>query len=89
MKEIIWQKSNFRCRENIYICRPLRRLRRLAVEYVNKKANIAVVYVLYVHLFRSDELVMHMNLYICISYTIGNRGLHSDKHDIRPLCQFD
>ena len=36
MKEIILQKSNFRCRENIYICRPLRRLRRLAVEYVNK-----------------------------------------------------
>ena len=35
MKEIILQKSNFRCRENIYICRPLRRLRRLAVEYVN------------------------------------------------------
>ena len=34
MKEIILQKSNFRCRENIYICRPLRRLRRLAVEYV-------------------------------------------------------
>ena len=36
MKEIILQKSNFRCRENIYICRPLRRLRRLAVEYVKK-----------------------------------------------------
>ena len=34
MKEIILQKCNFRCRENIYICRPLRRLRRLAVEYV-------------------------------------------------------
>ena len=34
MKEIILQKSNFRCRENIYICRLLRRLRRLAVEYV-------------------------------------------------------
>ena len=29
MKEIILQKSNFRCRENIYICRPLRRLRRI------------------------------------------------------------
>ena len=25
MKEIILQKCNFRCRENIYICRPLRR----------------------------------------------------------------
>ena len=36
MKEILLQKSNFRCRENIYICRPLRRLRRLAVEYVKK-----------------------------------------------------
>ena len=36
MKEIILQKSNFRCRENIYICRPLRRLWRLAVEYVKK-----------------------------------------------------
>ena len=36
MKEIILQKCNFRCRENIYICRPLRRLRRLAVEYVKK-----------------------------------------------------
>ena len=24
MKEIILQKSNFRCRENIYICRPLK-----------------------------------------------------------------
>ena len=23
MKEMILQKSNFRCRENIYICRPL------------------------------------------------------------------
>ena len=34
MKEIILQKYNFRCRENIYICRPLRRLWRLAVEYV-------------------------------------------------------
>ena len=34
MKEIILQKCNFRCRENIYICRPLRRLRRPAVEYV-------------------------------------------------------
>ena len=30
----ICEKSNFRCRENIYICRPLRRLWRLAVEYV-------------------------------------------------------
>ena len=37
MKEIILQKSNFRCRENIYICRPLRRLRRLAIEYVKKQ----------------------------------------------------
>ena len=36
MKEIILQKSNFWCRENIYICRPLRRLRRIAVEYVKK-----------------------------------------------------
>ena len=36
MKDIFFQKSNFRCRENIYICRPLRRLRRLAIEYVNK-----------------------------------------------------
>ena len=34
MKEIFFQKSNFRCRENIYICRPLRRLWRLAIEYV-------------------------------------------------------
>ena len=32
----ICEKSNFRCRENIFICRPLRRLRRLAVEYVYK-----------------------------------------------------
>ena len=40
MKEIILQKSNFRCRENIYICRPLRRLRRLAVEYVKKSAFV-------------------------------------------------
>ena len=39
MKEIILQESNFRCRENIYICRPLRRLRRLAVEYVNNVHN--------------------------------------------------
>ena len=46
MKEKNFQKSNFRCRENIYICRPLRRLRRLAIEYVknyyielNKSAN--------------------------------------------------
>ena len=39
MKEIILQKSNFRCRENIYICRPLRRLRRLAVEYVKNRAR--------------------------------------------------
>ena len=39
MKEIILQKSNFRCRENIYICRPLRRLRRLAVEYVKNALN--------------------------------------------------
>ena len=37
MKEIILQKSDFRYRENIYICRPLRRLRRLAVEYVKKQ----------------------------------------------------
>ena len=37
MKEIHLQKSNFRCRENIYICRPLRRLRRLAVEYVKNQ----------------------------------------------------
>ena len=36
MKEFFFQKSNFRCRENIYICRPLRRLRRLAIEYVKK-----------------------------------------------------
>ena len=36
MKEIILQKSNFQCRENIYICRLLRHLRRLAVEYVKK-----------------------------------------------------
>ena len=34
MKEMNLQKCNFRCRENIYICRPLRRLWRLAVEYV-------------------------------------------------------
>ena len=40
MKEMILQKCNFRCRENIYICRPLRRLRRLAVEYVKKGAHI-------------------------------------------------
>ena len=40
MKEIILQKSNFRCRENIYICRSLRRLRRLAVEYVKKNELI-------------------------------------------------
>ena len=39
MKEIILQKCNFRCRENIYICRPLRRLRRLAVEYVKNILN--------------------------------------------------
>ena len=36
MKGIFFRKSNFRCRENIYICRPLRRLRRLAIEYVKK-----------------------------------------------------
>ena len=42
MKEIILQKSNFRCRENIYICRPLRRLRRLAVEYVKNSSKIVV-----------------------------------------------
>ena len=34
MNEIILQKSNFRCRENIYIFRPLRCLRRQAIEYV-------------------------------------------------------
>ena len=34
MKEIILQKSNFRFRENIYICRPIRRMQRLSVEYV-------------------------------------------------------
>ena len=37
MKGIFFQKSDFRCRENIYICRPLRRLRRLAIEYVKNK----------------------------------------------------
>ena len=37
MKEIILQKSNFRCRENIYICRPLRRI---VVQYVEKKTNL-------------------------------------------------
>ena len=36
MKDFSFQKSYFRCRENIYICRPLRRLRRLAIEYVKK-----------------------------------------------------
>ena len=39
MKEIILQKSNFRCRENIYICRPLMRLWRLAVVYVKKQQH--------------------------------------------------
>ena len=34
MKEKKNQKSNFRCRESIHICRPLRCLRRLAIEYV-------------------------------------------------------
>ena len=43
MKKIILQKSNFRCRENIYICRPLRRLRRLAVEYVKKIFKFSLV----------------------------------------------
>ena len=46
MKELFFQKSNFRCRENIYICRPLRRLRRLAIEYVKnsrrQKMNLNV-----------------------------------------------
>ena len=37
MKEKKNQKSNFRCRENIYICRPLKRLRRLAIEYVKNE----------------------------------------------------
>ena len=36
MREFFFQKSNFRCRENIHICPPLRRLRRLAIEYVKK-----------------------------------------------------
>ena len=43
MKEIILQKCNFRCRENIYICRPLRRLRRLAVEYVKNMNLLQVI----------------------------------------------
>ena len=47
MKEIILQKSNFRCRENIYICRPLRRLRRLAVEYV--KNYVSTIYIIIPH----------------------------------------
>ena len=42
MKEIFLQKSNFRFRENIDICRPLRRLRRLAVEYVKKEMRPCV-----------------------------------------------
>ena len=51
MKEFFFQKSNFRCRENIYICRPLRRLRRLAIEYVknaenNKKYQLEIIHTL-------------------------------------------
>ena len=58
MKEIILQKSNFRC-ENIYICRPLRRLRRLAVEYVKNtvgnlnKIDIDENIVIFVHILSS------------------------------------
>ena len=45
MKEIILQNSNFQCRENIYICRSLRRLRRLAVEYVkNSKISDPLIW---------------------------------------------
>ena len=44
MNKIILQKSNFRCRENIYICRPLRRLRRLAIEYVKNDQLLLVRY---------------------------------------------
>ena len=43
MKEILLQKSKFRCRENINICRPLRRLWRLAVEYVKKHEYALII----------------------------------------------
>ena len=51
MKEIILQKSNFRCRENIYICRPLRRLRRLAVEYVKNSNTLNIEHSLLISTF--------------------------------------
>ena len=58
MKEIILQKSNFRCRENIYMCRPLRRLRRLTVEYVK-------------NLYAARELIMlKYNYVIHLHYVI-------------------
>ena len=37
------QKSNFRCRENIYICRPLRCLRHLAIEYVKNYIPVIIL----------------------------------------------
>ena len=44
MNKIILQKSNFRSRESIYICRPLRRLRHLAIEYVKNDQLLLVRY---------------------------------------------
>ena len=63
MREIILQKSNFRCRENIYICRPLSRLRRLAVEYV-KNVFISIL----------PRLLTNRNGYVCVqthNYTVN------------------
>ena len=71
MKEIILQKCNFRCRENIYICRPLRRLRRLAVEYVKNRSvynvnNIVIHVGKFIHDHRAIRH-MHNLWYVAIS----------------------
>ena len=61
MKEIILLKSNFRCRENIYICRPLRRLRRLAVEYVKKQTKFdKMLTFLLLFTIRINDIYLHL-----------------------------
>ena len=54
MNEIILQKSNFWCRENMYMCRPLRRLQRLAIEYVkNNKTSLGSHLLIIVMVFQA------------------------------------
>ena len=74
MKEMILQKCNFRCRENIYICRPLRRLRRLAVEYVKNYSDATYNYN---RMERNEQCVVKTTISFVAIFQKTNKQKHS------------